>query len=276
MKRSKPDESAVANEVLLARARVTVEALGPKLNQAQQKVVALVERGEGVFFTGCAGSGKSLLLQFLIAKLRLRPGGIQTVGVTATTGVAAINIGGITLHKWSGIGLGDKSKEALLSNLKRDEAACAVWRRARTLVIDEISMLSGELFRKLSWIASNVRRDGRPFGGLQLIVAGDFLQLPPVVVTEGYVFETQEWKDLFPPSQCVVLRQIYRQTDARYLEILNHIRMGLATQQMLDELNEACVRPFSTRDGIISTKMFCTNANVDMLNAQELQKVSSA
>ena len=211
-------------------------------------------------------------MQYLIADARLRQS-VAEVAVTATTGVAAVQIGGMTLHRWAGIGRGDGSASELLRAIRSKRNGVDAWRQTRILFIDEISMCSGELFSALSACGSAVRQNSRPFGGLQLVVAGDFLQLPPVKFDQR-AFETDVWTALFPPSQSVVMRKIYRQTDASFLRVLDAIRRGTVTDDMLAELNK-CVRPFSTGDGIVSTKLFTRNVDVDELNRVELARLPS-
>ena len=235
-------------------------------------MVALIQQGRSCFFTGSAGCGKSLLLQFLVAESRLRLS-VDQVAVTASTGVAAVLVGGTTLHRWAGIDKGEGTNQELLSKVHSKRGAVDSWRRARVLFIDEISMLSGELFSSLSWLGQSIRRSNQPFGGLQVVCCGDFLQLGPVNFIQ-YAFQVPEWISMYPREFCVVLRVIYRQTDAAFLRILDGIRLGRATPEQLAELNK-CVRPFSTRDGIVSTKLFCTNSNVDELNRTELERLPS-
>lgn len=134
---------------------------------------------KSVFFTGSAGTGKSVLLRQLIENLKehYKPG---QVAVTASTGIAACNIGGCTLHAFAGIGLGNGTVDQLMVKLDENKRAKARWRKTKVLIIDEISMIDGDLFDKLDEIARRVKRSTKPFGGIQLIITGDFYQLPPV------------------------------------------------------------------------------------------------
>ena len=103
------------------------------------------------------------------------------VAVTAPTGIAAVNVGGVTIHSFSGIGLGQGEMESIVARVKKNKRSCENWITSAVLVIDEVSMLSSDLFELLDAIAKNVRANTQPFGGMQLIVCGDFSQLPPVM-----------------------------------------------------------------------------------------------
>lgn len=144
------------------------------LSAEQAKVLQLVQNGESVFFTGSAGTGKSHLLRHIIKCLPP-----DTTFPTASTGSAACLIGGTTLHSFAGIGTGEGSLDKCVSLASR-EPHISNWRKCCCLVIDEISMVDADLFDKLEGVARAVRRSGGVFGGIQLVVCGDFLQLPPV------------------------------------------------------------------------------------------------
>jgi ATP-dependent exoDNAse (exonuclease V) alpha subunit len=128
--------------------------------------------------TGAAGTGKSFTLRQAIRRLRQRHGA-EMIYVTASTGTAAFNIGGITVHSFAGIGMGTGTIRQLVDKVEASPA-CANWQTARCLVIDEVSMLDGKLFDTLEEVARGVRGNSAPFGGLQVVVFGDFYQLPPV------------------------------------------------------------------------------------------------
>lgn len=148
------------------------------LSGEQQKVLDLVvNQSKSVFFTGSAGTGKSVLMRAIIAELRKKyskeP---DRVAVTASTGLAACNIGGVTLHSFGGIGLGKEDVPALVKKIKRNAKAKNRWIRTKILIVDEISMVDGDLFDKLEGIARAMRNNGRPFGGIQLVITGDFFR----------------------------------------------------------------------------------------------------
>ena len=144
------------------------------LSQEQMKVLEMVKSGESVFFTGSAGTGKSYLLKQIVSVLPP-----ESTFPTASTGSAACHIGGTTLHAFAGVGSGVAPLEQCISLASRPHKA-AQWRKCRCLIVDEISMVDADYFDKLDAVAKAVRKSKKPFGGIQLVLCGDFLQLPPV------------------------------------------------------------------------------------------------
>jgi ATP-dependent DNA helicase PIF1 len=189
------------------------------LSEEQQRVLDLVvNQQKSVFFTGSAGTGKSVLMRAIIAELRKKyvreP---DRIAVTASTGLAACNIGGVTLHSFGGIGLGKEDVPALVKKIKRNAKAKNRWLRTKILVIDEISMVDGDLFDKLEGIARSIRNNGRPFGGIQLVITGDFFQLPPVPDYDNkargakFAFDATTWSTAI--HHTIGLTEVFRQKD---------------------------------------------------------------
>lgn len=186
------------------------------LSSEQQQVAHLVTtKGQSVFFTGSAGTGKSVLLREIIKLLRIKhvkeP---DRVAVTASTGLAACNIGGVTLHSFAGFGLGKEDVSECVKKIKRNGKAKQRWLRTKILIIDEISMVDAELFDKLEAIAREVRRNGRPFGGMQLVITGDFFQLPPVPDRDRvakFAFDAGTWGNTI--NHTIGLHHVFRQKD---------------------------------------------------------------
>lgn len=157
-----------------AKRPVLLKQSGLPLSAEQANVLELVKKGDSVFFTGSAGTGKSYLLKRIISMLPP-----ETTFPTASTGAAACHIGGTTLHAFAGIGIGSGTLEHCIEMASQEHRA-AQWRKCRCLIIDEISMIDAEYFDKLEAVARRVRNNRKPFGGIQLVLCGDFLQLPPV------------------------------------------------------------------------------------------------
>jgi ATP-dependent DNA helicase PIF1 len=186
------------------------------LSEEQQHVVNLVvEQKKSVFFTGSAGTGKSVLLREIIAGLRAKykreP---DRIAVTASTGLAACNVGGVTLHSFAGIGLGKEDVPTLVKKIRRNQKAKHRWMRTKVLIVDEISMVDGLLFDKLEEIARALRNNGRPFGNIQLVITGDFFQLPPVPdrnVPSQFAFEAGTWNTSI--EHTIGLHHVFRQKD---------------------------------------------------------------
>lgn len=189
------------------------------LSSEQQHVIDLVlNKKQSVFFTGPAGTGKSVLMRALIAELKKKwARDPERISVTASTGLAACNIGGQTLHSFAGIGLGKEDVPSLVKKIRRNAKAKNRWLRTHTLIIDEVSMVDGDLFDKLSQIARTIRNNGRSWGGIQLVITGDFFQLPPV--PDGgkkdvkFAFEAATWDTSI--DHTIGLTQVFRQKDPR-------------------------------------------------------------
>lgn len=232
------------------------------LSPEQQHALQCVENGKNIFITGSAGVGKSFLLKELLKSLPKR-----TTYLTASTGVAACNIGGMTLHSFAGIGLGEKSAAELALNIRADVKAR--WLKCEVLVIDEISMIDGELFEKVEYVARALRNSHHPFGGIQIILCGDFLQLPPVK-SQYFAFQSKVWHQVI--DETIVLKKVFRQREAGFIKLLNRLRTGTFRQLDIAVLN-ACRHTQFIDDGIKATRLFPTRASCDELNEMELNKL---
>jgi len=239
------------------------------LSPEQQNVLDAVLKGESMFFTGSAGTGKSVLLRHIIAALKRtyasRP---DAVAITASTGMAACAIGGTTIHSFAGIGLGVEPKEILLNKVKKNRKASGKWMRTKVLIIDEISMVDGDLFDKLAYIASKMKKSTKPFGGIQLVIAGDFFQLPPV--TKGrvsFAFNASSWAECIPKP--VNLTQVFRQKDSTFIRILNEMRKGELSDKSI-QCFRALSRELNFGDGIAPTELYPTRQEVERSNATRL------
>jgi hypothetical protein len=246
------------------------------LTDEQRAVFALVERGENVFFTGSAGTGKSLLISVLITHLRKRWGD-EAVAVTASTGAAAVNIGGTTLHTFAGIGLGNKPVGMLAEAAKRNEQVRRRWQHCKYLIVDEISMIPPDLLDKIEYVARFVRSQrGRPnmepFGGICIVLAGDFLQLPPVPergqpqTETKYAFQSQAWQ--MAVRHKVVLRQVHRQRDERFVNLLNDLRRGVYTDAARTLLTSRVNVPLSR-----PVRLYSRRVDVAQENGAELARL---
>lgn len=212
------------------------------LNEEQRVSAKRILQGGNFFITGSAGTGKSYLLKYLIQELAHKHGNGR-VAVTAPTGVAAVNIGGQTLHYFSGIGLGNGDRNKLLATLRKSPSAVERWQLTEVLIIDEISMLDKALFETLDCIARSIRGVNLPFGGMQLLLVGDFLQLPPIGPTADFCFKSNVWDDcgLSNTENIVFLRQMCRQTDIEFMRILNEVRQGRISDELLHCLDRCLV-----------------------------------
>lgn len=237
------------------------------LNPQQREVIERVMRHQNVYFTGCAGTGKSFVLKELV---RLLPQ--ATTWLTALTGFAALQIGGRTLHSQTGIGLGTKTATMLVDAMH--PAKRTAWRKVCVLIIDEASMMSQHLFELIHQVACLVRRDPRPFGGVQVVLCGDMYQLPPVSreedlddPTHKYCFESPVWAQA--GFHTVELTHVYRQADSVFVSMLDEVRHARMCPATVDAL-VALERPLPVRDGVLPTRLFATNAEADCVNQKHL------
>lgn len=274
------------------------------LTEEQRRILSLiVDEGRNVFFTGAAGTGKSVLLRRVISELRrkYRNRTHQPVAVTASTGLAACNIGGMTLHSFGGIGLGEEPVSRLVEKIRKNKKANRRWKDTKVLVIDEISMIDGGLFDKLEEIARIINKSEAPFGGIQLVITGDFFQLPPVfkaaavnaaapyrseaggfqvrgdgflddLETEGkFSFEAQSWKSVVMTT--VELKQVFRQKDDRFSAMLNSIRGGTVTAEIEAAFKQLARTPQVPGD-ITPTELFPLRWDVDTANRLRMGRLA--
>lgn len=186
-----------------------------------------------------------------------RPDG---VAITASTGMAACNIGGTTIHSFGGIGLAKESTDQLINKVKRNVKARSRWQRAQVLIVDEVSMVDGDLFDKLAGIASGLRGKAgmsKPFGGIQLVVTGDFFQLPPVATggaTAKFAFEAKEWRNCI--HHTVNLTQVFRQKETEFVDMLNEMRFGKLSLKSIQRFRSLSRPPAYPKDGIEPTELY--------------------
>ena len=229
-----------------------------ELSSEQEAVLAdILSTKDNIFVTGKAGAGKSTLLKALRQKTRWP--------VCASTGVAAANIGGVTLHSFLAIGTGEKSAETIISTMYSRKP----W-FTPVLIIDEISMISAELLDKLSTIAKAVRSSDLPFGGMRIVAFGDMLQLPPV--QGSFAFKSEFWKSV----RTVKLCQVYRQKDEEFLEVLNELRQGKLSDSSRKLVESEKVQVLK-QDPLLDTriKLRSTNAEIDAINLYGLERINT-
>ena len=226
------------------------EAESASLSAEQCRAVRLVQAGSSVFLTGGAGTGKSYTLKTIIRSLR-KMHGSEAVYVTASTGIAACHVGGTTVHSFAGIGHGKESAQELAERIRSKQIVTRRWVGCRALVIDEVSMIDGVLFDKLEAIARIVRGArsrpstcdpaDMPFGGIQLVLCGDFFQLPPVGAGFRFMFEADAWEaaELHP----VNLTQVFRQREAGFISLLDQMRKAELTPFSIAQLRHHAQNP---------------------------------
>lgn len=233
----------------------------------QKYALEMMEYGKNIFLTGQAGTGKSLLIKTFY-KQSLRRG--RYIALTSTTGISALLIGGNTLHSYLGIGLGNGDVDYLVSKVKKSRGKSR-WKKMDILIIDEVSMLSVELFDKLECIARVMRKNDNFFGGIQLVMTGDFLQLP-CIGTDMYCFESERWKEGI--DETIYLTEIQRQRDNDFQECLNQVRVGNITPKVKELLLSRVNVNIQNDKGIVPTKIYSLNADVNAVNTRELEKLT--
>ncbi len=235
----------------------------------QQQVLDVLKMGHNVFLTGPAGSGKTHVLNEYIAFLR---GKGVAVGVTASTGIAATHMNGLTIHSWSGIGIKDSVTEKDLEKLVKRKYIRERLVEAKVLIIDEVSMLHHFRLDMVDEVCRAVRKNDRPFGGLQVVLAGDFFQLSPI--SRGneiayFVHRSEVWKEM--DIKICYLEEQFRQDDDELLRVLFDIRKNEVSEKTLEPLRKRYRK--NVEGDIYPTKLYTHNADVDRINEQELKKL---
>ncbi|XP_024357988.1 ATP-dependent DNA helicase PIF1 isoform X1 [Physcomitrium patens] len=242
-------------------------------SKQQMEVLKAITQQKSVFITGSAGTGKSFIIEDALRVLR-QMYGEDAVFVTASTGLAACALGGITLHSFAGVGIGSdtETKEQLLTKVRKRRDVKARWTKAQALVIDEISMIDGEFFDNLEYIASKIKGGSEPWGGLQLIVTGDFYQLEPVKPSNPlkyFAFQAECWNRSFDIQ--VELTHVFRQLDMEFVNMLNEIRRGVCSPSTLHRLRQCQGPPDRADNGIEMTRLYPHQMDVRRENDQNLR-----
>lgn len=236
----------------------------------QDEALEVLKSGKNVFLTGEPGSGKTHTVNQFIGWLAARE---VYPAVTASTGIAATHINGMTIHSWSGIGIKKEIKPYDIKQILSKDYARARIMSCKVLIIDEVSMLSAETLDNVDKVLRYAHGNDMPFGGIQVILVGDFYQLPPVS-KEGpvrFAFEAFAWKAA-APIVCYLTEQ-HRTDDPVYLDILSSMRAGNFTAEHRATLTSRVVQ-IPAIEGI--TKLFTHNADVDRINSDELEKIPSS
>ena len=233
--------------------------------------------GKNIFITGPGGTGKSALIK------KINQHAVhfdKKIHVCALTGCAAVllNCNAKTLHSWSQIGLGNGTIEKMIQKINNNRYAKATWRSTGILVIDEVSMLSLKLFNMLNEIGKYIRKNNKPFGGIQLIFSGDFYQLPPVgnkdePDTMKFCFESPDWNTFFKMDCQIPLVKIFRQTDEIYSTILNQIRVGKIKRKSHDLLMTYVNRKPDSSLIVEPTKLFPLKSMVEHINSVKMNAI---
>lgn len=237
----------------------------------QNDALKILKMGENVFLTGEAGSGKTHVLRNYISYLN--ENGIG-VALTASTGIAATHIGGITIHAWSGLGIRNFLSERDIDDLESKQHLWKRYENTKVIIIDEISMLHHFRLDLVDTLCRSFKRNDKPFGGMQVVLCGDFFQLPPISrpnEPEGhFAYASKVWEELH--LKVCYLEESYRQDDATFISLLKGIRENRFDEEMIGHLKLSSQK--SLDSSIVATKLSTHNENVDKINEEELSKIS--
>lgn len=237
----------------------------------QEKALALLKSGANLFLTGSAGAGKTYVLNQFIQYLQDAK---IHVAITASTGIAATHIKGNTIHSWSGIGIKQIIASKDLEYLKKTNVYRDQFNKTKVLIIDEISMLHKDQLNSIHQILSYCRDNPMAFGGIQVVLCGDFFQLPPIgnyheTSKDKFAFMSDAW--VWGEFKIAYLTDQYRQSENELNRILEEIRSGKISQNTIDSLNEAKGNTFEKE--IEPTKLYTHNVDVDTINNKFLENL---
>ncbi len=269
----------------------------------QAEALDILKMGKNVFLTGPAGSGKTHVLNAYVKYLKSHA---VDVAVTASTGIAATHIGGMTIHSWSGLGIRDTLTDYDIEDLMERQYLYKRFERTKVLIIDEVSMLHHFRLDLIEWICRQMKRSEKPFGGMQVIVCGDFFQLPPVsrgvrsdvitsqdlardyqsrandnldkvygsrreVTDSEFAYKAESW--LASKFTVCYLEEQHRQKDNTYLSILNQIRQNKVTKNTIELLKTRFNK--DPDSGAESTRLYTHNIDVDVVNNRHLSLIKA-
>lgn len=251
----------------------------------QKEALDILKLGHNVFLTGPAGSGKTYLLNQYIEYLKAHK---IPVGITASTGIASTHMGGTTIHSWAGMGINDAMSEKDIRDLYKRPYLRARFKKTKVLLIDEISMLHAHRLDLVDMICRIFKGNNLPFGGMQVIMCGDFFQLPPVTRKEKpdnqmlrnpasstsflppvshFVTESTIWNEM--QLRVCYLEEQYRQDDRALLRVLNDIRNNEVSEMTVEYLTERLQK--DTEGYVRPTRLYTHNTDVDTINAEHLE-----
>src|SRR3989339_1394216 len=247
----------------------------------QEQALNILKTGANIFLTGEPGAGKTHIVNTYVNYLRTSD---VEPAITASTGIAATHIGGMTIHSWSGIGIKTKLDKYDLDKIASSEYISKRVNRTRVLIIDEISMLSENMLNMVDMVCREIKQSSEPFGGIQIILVGDFFQLPPVMKIETennapatlikeplsrFAYDSPAWERA-NPTICYLTEQ-YRQDDKDFLALLSAIRSNIFENDHLRLIETRKIEHHTAPNSI--PKLFSHNADVDRVNDEILAKL---
>jgi len=238
----------------------------------QSQALDILKMGKNVFLTGAAGSGKTYVLREYISFLRKHH---IEVAITASTGIAATHLGGQTIHSWSGLGIRDSLTQYDLEALLEKQQLVKRYEKTKVLIIDEVSMLHHFRFDLLDKLARAFKKNDLPFGGMQIVLCGDFFQLPPVTRRGEpealFIYRSRAWRDM--NLVICYLEEQHRQNDDNFLSVLNAIRNSEIDEGVYESLQDRFQKELEGFEGVVPTKLYSHNIDVDTINLEQLKKL---
>lgn len=242
--------SATSTAVSPHHASFTSYDIISTFSEDQRRAFKAYCEGKNVFITGPGGYGKSYLIKAIVHHAQRE---CKNISVCAMTGCAAVLLDceATTLHAWARIGIAKGAPEDILTFLVKNRHCATNWRETNILIVDEVSMMSKQLFDLFNRVASGIRRSNRPFGGIQVIFCGDFFQLPPVgdpdtPDSDRFCFESDDWETTFPRAQQIELRTPFRHRDETFARILYELRIGKIRRSSYDIIMGRVGLPYDT------------------------------
>lgn len=238
----------------------------------QSLALNILKSWRNVFLTGQAGAGKTYVINQYIRRLRSCD---VAVAITASTGIAATHIGGVTIHSRAGIGIKDSLTDHDMELIQQKEHLHKNITKAKVLILDEISMISATTLDMVDRVVQMIRRDGRPFGGLQVVLVGDFFQLPPVISGQDsnsnkkFAFASKAWKEL-NLAICYLHTQ-HRQDEGDFTVVLNELRKWQASDQSIALLRTRMNQEITHTNPV---KLYTHNIDVDRINDEKLEELT--
>ncbi|RLA76175.1 MAG: helicase [Epsilonproteobacteria bacterium] len=237
----------------------------------QKTALEILKSGKNVFITGSAGTGKTYLLNLYAQYLRERR---VYPTIVAPTGIAASHLGGQTIHSFFALGIRDSIDEGYVDFLLDKKYLKSRFSKLKLLIIDEVSMISPEIFSSMDLILRGFKGTDAPFGGVQVVISGDFFQLPPVskvAKEKRFAWQSPAWRAL--DLHTCYLQEKFRQDDERLIRVLDDIRSGKISASSEALLASRHEKELSTAT---PTKLYTHNMDVDRINMSELHKLGGA
>lgn len=246
-----------------------------ELSKSQKIAFEKFKKGDNILMLGAAGCGKSRTVKEMYKYIKKKDVN-KEMYITSTTGISAYNIGGITINSFMGIGTGESSIEILLRRLRYKMNIKDRIKRTDILVIDEISMMSADIFEKINIICQTLRKSRKPFGGIQLILTGDFLQLETIFKNESndrrLIIESELFNKMYDKNT-IILKENFRQNgDNKYIDILLRIRKGIQKDDDIEVLKSRLVNVKNTREMI---HLVSSNKKAQAINNNRLSYIKS-